>query len=75
MQFDCAAVCVSASASASVCVLGEKKNKDYGSDALLAGVLSQPRWWPFSPDEDVVTNNGSLSRKETEEGRRAREEW
>lgn len=57
-----------------VCVL-EKKKKDYRSDALLAGVLSQPRLWPFSPDEDVVTNNGSLSRKETEEGRRAREEW
>lgn len=53
--------------------VGEKK-KDYCSDALLAGALSQPRLWPFSPDEDVVTNNGSLSGVETEEGRQAREE-
>lgn len=42
---------------------------NYRSDALLGGVLSQPRLRPFSPDEDVVTNSVSLSRKETEEGR------
>ena len=55
------------------CGGGREKIRDYHCDALVAIVLSHPRLWPFSLDEDVVANNGSLSGqrqgelKETEE--------
>lgn len=57
------------------------KIRDYRSDALVAGVLSQPRLWPSSPNEDVVANNGILSvqrqreLKETKGERQTEAEW
>ena len=54
--------------------------RDYHCDALAAAVLSHPRLWPFSLNEDVVANNSALSvqrqreLKETEEKRRVEEE-
>lgn len=65
---------------AGVCVYVLVKIRDYHCDALVAVVLSHPRLWPSSPDEDVVANNGALSvqrrrvLKETEEKRQAEEE-
>lgn len=59
---------------------GREKIRDYHCDALAAVVLSHPRLWPFSLNEDVVANNGALSvqrqgeLKETEEKRQAEEE-
>lgn len=47
---------------------------------MVAVVLSHPRLWPLSLNEDVVANNGALSvqrqeeMKETEEKRQAEEE-
>lgn len=65
------------------CVCGDgggEKIRDYRCDALAPVVLSHPRLWPFSLDEDVVANNSTLSvqrqreLKETEEKRQVEEE-
>lgn len=63
-----------------VCSDGREKIRDYHCDALAAVVLSHPRLWPFSLNEDVVANNDVLSvqrqreLKEKEEERQAEEE-
>lgn len=40
---------------------GRQGIRDYHCDALVAIVLSHPRLWPLSLNEDVVANNGALS--------------
>ena len=56
------------------------KIRDYHCDALAALVLSHPRLWPFYLNEDVVSNENTLTvqrqreLKETEEKRQAEEE-
>lgn len=62
------------------CVYVVVKIRDYRCDALVAVVLSHPRLWPSSRNEDVVANNGALSvqrqrvLEETEEKRQAEDE-
>lgn len=59
---------------ACVCLCGSEKIRDYHCDALLAEVLSHPRLWPFSLNEDVVANNGALSPRRQRELRETAEE-